>query len=52
MDRLLKTGNMQYQFNVDVTSFSAAGRKRVNYNFNGDAEPQEGAGEALNRCSS
>ncbi|KAL4421692.1 hypothetical protein ABPG77_010636 [Micractinium sp. CCAP 211/92] len=43
IDRLLKTGNMQYQFNVDVTSFSAAGRKRVNYNFNGDAEQAEEA---------
>lgn len=44
IDRLLKTGNMQYRFNVDVTSFSAAGRKRVNHNFNGDAEPEEEAG--------
>ncbi len=47
IDRLLKTGNMQYQFNVDVTSFSAAGRKRINYNFNGDAEQAEEAGGQL-----
>ena len=32
------------QYNVDVTSFSAGGRKRENYNFNKEAPKEEGAG--------
>ncbi|PSC72885.1 cupin 4 [Micractinium conductrix] len=47
IDRLLKTGKMQYQYNVDVTSFSAGGRKRENYNFNKEAPKEEGAAPEL-----
>lgn len=43
IERLLATGNMQYLYNVDVTSY--AGKARTNYNFNGEAEPAEGSGE-------
>lgn len=46
IDKLLRGGSLQYLFNVDVTSFSAGGSKRQDFNYNGDAAPEEGAGGA------
>ena len=43
---------MQYQINVDVTSYSAGGKKRANFNYNGSTEPDEEAGGAPHaRCA-
>ncbi|KAL4857945.1 putative anion transporter 6 [Chlorella vulgaris] len=43
IEKMLKSGTMQYLYNVDVTSFSASGKVRANFNFNEDKEPEEGA---------
>lgn len=45
IDKLLRDTGLQYQFNVDVTSFSASDRKRLTLNYNGEEAPEEEAGE-------
>ncbi|PRW56353.1 cupin 4 isoform A [Chlorella sorokiniana] len=43
IDKLLRDPGLQYQFNVDVTSFSASERTRVTLNYNGKEAPEEEA---------
>lgn len=45
IDKLLRGPGLQYQFNVDVTSFSASDRTRLTLNYNGHKAPEEEAGE-------